>query len=92
MSAYLINLHYFCIIASDHLFNDASRLVTRSAAAITKLQELEPKLMIYDEESKQQCLEVRNVVLHLNSVCVCMYVCVCVCVWSSQMPNCPCLI
>ena len=70
------SIHYFCIIASDHLFNDASHLVTRSAAAITKLQVLEPKLMIYDEESRKQCLEVRNVVLDLNSVCVCMYVCV----------------
>jgi len=58
ISAFTVLLYTYA--ASDHLFNDASRLVTRSAAASSKLQDLEQKLLIDNEESKQQCLQVNS--------------------------------
>ena len=63
---YYLHSLYYIYIASDHLFNQAKHLVTRSAAAISKLQNLEQKLQIDNKETKQQCLQVRNVHLQCD--------------------------
>lgn len=43
-------------VASDLLYREAYALVAKSPSNLTRLQLLESKLMILDEESRQRCL------------------------------------
>ena len=45
----------YCV-ASDLLYKEANTLVSKSPSNLARLHLLESRLMIFDEESRQQCL------------------------------------
>jgi len=58
-------LHVYVYIACDQLFKEASSIVAQSATDANKLLLLEQKLMLRNDDAKQQCLQV---------IFVCMYI------------------
>ena len=60
-------------IACDQLFREASNIVTQSATDASKFLLLEQKLMLQNDDAKQQCLQV-------IFVCICMYKCANICI------------
>lgn len=60
-------------VASDHLHKEATDMVAKSTANLTTLQELERKLLIIDDRTRQICLQagrslaVKQKILHLQA-------------------------
>ena len=51
-----VYLFIFLIVGCDNLYKEVNELVSKSAESLAKMQALEEKLCITNEEQRQQCL------------------------------------